>query len=1164
MLSEQYRSIMLASTANGLSTWGSKVAERYRLGDAKLLNADALKAYTKYGASQDMRDLDQAIAKGKEAARKVPRQHPDRLIIIYNVGQYLESRYKAKGSIHDLDAAVSYTLDLLESMPKGHVEYVKFTSNAAVQLRSRYDVAGRIEDLDLAVSKSEEVAMLISQDHADSAIVYHNWSAALSARYLLTRQSGDLDKCISTSRLVVYKLTTSNHPNRIKFLINLASCLRQRFDDHGALQDITDAIKAATEIVGLARPRHHPELATWLNYLALYHSKRFDISENIADADEAITYVKEAIEITPKDDIVNQAKRFSSLSLYYSDRYKILGDLNDLQLAVILSRKALTLFPSDHAERATIIHNLTSCLRARYLRLGSVEDLEEAIRKGQEAVNLSTAATKLDDLQRFQCNLSLDLYARFSRIGAETDLERAIQMVRSAIAADPDDFVLLNNLLLFLSNRWERHRRLEDLEEGIRVGHLAWRLAPMESEKRLIVMGNLAMSYRHRYESLHDLKDLEEAMRICHELRASPSRNSNPAHALTILSSCHKLRHEKLGLNEDLDAAASMREEALELMPKDHPDRATGLWSMILTRLAQFEVDSKDEHIDQAIREGTEAVDMPNATIYARIYAGYTAGAIAMHGKRWVEGSDLLSRAIYMMPKLTARTLTRDDQQFAMTKLINIASLAVSAALQADKSYEECLELLEAGRGIIASLTISSRNDVSDLDDIDPNIRLEYERLREKLNMIAPSATYVGESLQHNGDFSKPTRVNETKSIVSREDAIHDLEKLEERIRTLPGLSRFQLSPAATDLMELAAEGPIVSFNITIYRSDAFLVTHREVRVLQLPSLGYREGEANAVKILGRGKITNGKLRTKASRNKQLRKILQWMWDVAVGPVLKELGFLDPPSSGALPRIWWLTSGFLGSLPLHSAGYYGQGSTQNALFRVISSYIPSFKALAYARERRLKAVTKAEQRGLIVTMPKTVGMKDLDVQEEARSVQDILGQLTVHPPVVLETPTRQEVLRELPASTIVHFACHGASDAHNPSNGGLFLHRGSLTIRDLGPIALPRAQIAYLSACSTAENAALHLLEEGIQVATGFQLMGFPHVVGTLWEASNRAAVQVAKGFYRNLAARANEDSRLVEHGAVAGALHDAVIALMERDGIEDAIAWAPFIHIGA
>ena len=1153
---------MLQNAANGLSAWKFKAVELYRLGDARVLYWDAEKEYAKYEASQEMTHLDQAIAKARESAWKVPQHHIDRLMILWHISKYLEIRYKAKGNLSDLNEAVSYTYDLLQAVPKDDVNYVRFTGDAAAQLRARFDAAGRLEDLDLAILKCEEVMKHIHEDHAESASVHHNWSVNLSARYRVTRRAEDLDMCISTSRLVVDKLSTSNHPSRINFLVHLAECLSDRFDKQRAFQDIEDAVEAATEIVKLARPGH-PKHADWLSSLAIYHNKRYEESEDIADIEKAITYGRQAIEITPTDDVLNQARRFSSLALYSTARFKFAGDMNDLQLAVIFSRKGLALLPSDYTERPTIMNNLAYCLRARYQRLGSIEDLEEAIKKCQEAVDLSHSSQP-DDLQRFQSNLSLDLHARFIRFGAEIDLEHAIRLLRSAISVGPKQLALLNSLLYFLNTRWERHRRLEDLEEGIRIGHQAWRLSPPESEKRLTIMGNLAACYRHRYESLLNLEDLEEAIRICRELMATPCHNPDHWHALDVLSSCHMLRYQKLRHGEDLDAAISMRKKALNLIPGDLPQRATSLWLMIVMRLAQFRLDGNQEHINQAIREGKEAVDMPNAAISARIFAGYLAGGLAMHGKRWTEGSHLLSQAVHMMPKLTARTLTRDDQQFVMTNLIDIVSLAVSAALHAQMSNEECLELLEAGRGVIGSLTINSRNDVSDLDYTDRDVRLEYERLRERVNVIPPSTRYGLETLQHKDDVSSSFRPVKTNSGFTLEDAVRDLEKLEDRIRKMPGLSRFQLSPAVADLMELATEGPIVSFNTTFFRSDVFIVTRREVRVLKLPSVSHDEVKRNAVKILGEGKITAGTVRTRASRNKQLRAILLWMWNVAVGPVLKELGFLDTTLPEALPRIWWLTSGFLGSLPLHAAGYYEQGSTRNALHYIISSYIPSFKALAYARERRLKAVAKAEQRGLIITMPKTANMKDLDVQEEARNVQETLGQLTVSTPVVLDTPTSQEVLKELQASTIVHFACHGASDPSNPSNGGLFLRSSSLTIRDLGPISLPRAQIAYLSACSTAENAALHLLEEGIQVATGFQLMGFPHVVGTLWEASNRAAVQVARGFYQNLAFQMSEDDSLVEHEVVASALHFAVKALMQREGFEDAIAWAPFIHIGA
>ncbi|KAH7114141.1 hypothetical protein B0J13DRAFT_460385, partial [Dactylonectria estremocensis] len=58
------------------------------------------------------------------------------------------------------------------------------------------------------------------------------------------------------------------------------------------------------------------------------------------------------------------------------------------------------------------------------------------------------------------------------------------------------------------------------------------------------------------------------------------------------------------------------------------------------------------------------------------------------------------------------------------------------------------------------------------------------------------------------------------------------------------------------------------------------------------------------------------------------------------------------------------------------------------------------------------------------------------------------------------------------------------------------------------------AQIAYLSACSTAENKAARLSDEVIHVVSGFQVAGFPHVVACLWPTGDSECVGVAKRFY--------------------------------------------------
>ena len=95
---------------------------------------------------------------------------------------------------------------------------------------------------------------------------------------------------------------------------------------------------------------------------------------------------------------------------------------------------------------------------------------------------------------------------------------------------------------------------------------------------------------------------------------------------------------------------------------------------------------------------------------------------------------------------------------------------------------------------------------------------------------------------------------------------------------------------------------------------------------------------------------------------------------------------------------------------------------------------------------------------------------------------------------VLETPTAATVLERATACSLVHFACHDALDIEQPSKSALLDGTGSvekLTIRDLQSLNHQLAQVAYLSACSTAELGAQSLIDESINLATTFSLLAF-------------------------------------------------------------------------
>lgn len=159
-------------------------------------------------------------------------------------------------------------------------------------------------------------------------------------------------------------------------------------------------------------------------------------------------------------------------------------------------------------------------------------------------------------------------------------------------------------------------------------------------------------------------------------------------------------------------------------------------------------------------------------------------------------------------------------------------------------------------------------------------------------------------------------------------------------------------------------------------------------------------------------------------------------------------------------------------------------------------------------------------------------------------------------------PTRANVLANLPRCTIAHFACHGANHPADPSRSLLLLHdfdRHPLTVASLAPVNLSQAQLAYLSACRTAFTSAPGLFDEATHLTTAFQLAGFTHVIGTLWEINDQVAVDAADEFYTAL----QSGPGVVDTRRAAAALNHTVRTLRDRYLLTPSL-WAAYLHAGA
>jgi CHAT domain-containing protein len=125
----------------------------------------------------------------------------------------------------------------------------------------------------------------------------------------------------------------------------------------------------------------------------------------------------------------------------------------------------------------------------------------------------------------------------------------------------------------------------------------------------------------------------------------------------------------------------------------------------------------------------------------------------------------------------------------------------------------------------------------------------------------------------------------------------------------------------------------------------------------------------------------------------------------------------------------------------------------------------------------------------MVALPHTPGHADLAAAHSEGIA--IIGTRSSLPPLVGPEATHRNVLDALPQCGWAHFACHAHNDTSTPSTSHLLLHDQPLMITDLNRMRLPTAELAYLSACSTARTS-VALAGEAIHWARRSNSPAFP------------------------------------------------------------------------
>ncbi len=1032
----------------------------------------------------------------------------------------------------------------------------------------------------------------------------------LAARFGRTGDRGDLDDGIAAMRTAMRSLPP-DHDGLPAMLLTLGSALEFRFEQASDVADLDEALAFAEQSVALS-PAADPDLDVCRTMLSWYRVMRAQMAGEPPDP-IVIAAMSAAVQAIP----VGHAQRpwcEVQLSTVLVDRFERAGDLNDLAQAIILARAATGALSDEHPHRLLSLANLSAMLLRRHERVGALADLEESIAVAGHAVRLAGPGHPT----RPAClgELGLALLARFRLGGDEADLDGAVQAIQQAIEVAPAGHArhprLVSGLCVTLLTRYQLAGRMADLEMAIEAGRAAASAAQPgqpDLSAQLAIFGfalltrfertgdgrdlddaiaasrrandvvpdghftksalqsNLAGILRGRSDLAGHAADLNEAILLAGQavdglLADSPHRGQ----CLLVLGSCLVTRFDRSGAEADLAQAIDVLRQAVAATGAQHQGRAQAQAQLGAALTRRLERTGLAADAEAAIDAYEQAARAASAPVSARIRAA-EVGAEVGASRDPARAARLLDLAVRLLPQVAPRVLGRSDQQHALSQFAGLASDAAALTLAAGgpSAAGRAVGLLELGRAVLHGQALDTRIDLIELLASHPELGAQFLRLRAELD--APDdvgGPAIGLPVSPVGAGSGQGRLGRERGAVAAEFAA-----LLDQIRRQDGFDSFLLPPQPDQLVRQAKQGPIVVFNVSSYRSDALLITPAGITSVELAMCGFDEltSKLNVFEETLRALISSPmSLQQRSSAQRTLNDILEWLWDVAAEPVLTQLGYCQPPGDErSWPRVWWVPAGMLSMLPLHAAGYHHRPDDDRAVMaRVISSYTPTVRALAHARER---AATTSPRRSLIVAMPTTPGRAPLgNASAEAEVLRTRLPAPTVliesPGPVSEATPTKAAVLARLAEAGIAHFACHAASHPGDPSRSQLYLHdhdADPFTVASLLPVRLNGPQLAYLSACQTARNAAEGLLDEAIHLTSAFQLAGYPHVVGTLWEIDDRVAVSVADTFYSHLQVGA----QAFDVTAAARALHETILAVKASFADLPSL-WAAYMHAGA
>ncbi|KAG2038422.1 CHAT domain-containing protein [Suillus americanus] len=956
----------------------------------------------------------------------------------------------------------------------------------------------------------------------------------------------DLDDAVEHFQLVVDQCPV-DHPDRAAALTNLAWARLKGYIE-GDFQDIDSVTCLFREALEL-RPQGHPDHPLSLYYLTEALTWRY-LKQRTA------VYIHESAQLYCKLLLLcPEGTHLRSIATGKNGVEYVIDECNNLPIDVSdggihLRRIVLQLCPPGHQNRPKTLNKLSSALRSRFKRYGSIDDLDECIEFRREVVSLCPEGHT--DHDTYTNNLAYSLQYRFDHQGKSHDLDEAISLYEEVLLLRPDRHkyrdTLLDNLGRALGARFRQRGDVDDVNRAISLRREALTLCPAGNSSRDKVLNNLAIVLQDRYDEFDTNEDLDEAIYL-HRESLQLRRHDHPDRyrGLCNLSSALSSRFMKTHNNEDIEEAIRLCKESLEALPSLHPERYTSYMCLQEAYLSRYRVQHKSADLLLAVDNFRLASRHPNQGFPNRI-------VIALNWVRQAEvyqHESALEAYQICLELFDNHVMTRSSiisRREAATAFHDAQSLpvdAASCAIHCD-NLRQAVELVEQGRGQQWSLASRLRTPLEDLESTSPELARKLSELCKSLSDAQGSAASTDRA-------AADRAATEYRLLTKQWDAAVA------EIRNLQAFSRFLLPLLYDDLQAAARYGPVIILIASQYSCSAIIVpTSGEPHHVPLPSVTLTD--LNNLKDRFARAIRHASIMGPKVPRNDLIVLLRTVWYEIMLPIVNVLQ--HDLKLKFYSRIWLCPTAAFTSIPLHAAHPFQTNADRSKepcledLY--ICSYTPTLSALVRSRRMMKSRVTPS-----FATIGQSQpgagkGKALLAVDSELELVRKLVPVTANRTTISGDAATRAGALVALEENTWVHLACHGKQDPTQPYDSHFVMRDGPLTLLDIMEKDIPHAEFAFLSACHTAVGDK-ETPDEVIHLAAGLQFSGFKSVVGTLWEVDDAVAKHVVEAFYKNMF-KDLEDGGDMDCTKAAWALNRATHAVKTKVPLEQRMV---FVHIG-